>query len=231
MPYIYLIHCRASINISEPVYKVGKTTDFNKRLSGYDKGTEPILVLYVIDCDLFERTILDIFNTTFKKRTDYGSEYFEGDINAMIHLIITKFNECNMCYSIKSNENIIQPTIIMYNDILFIKKQTDLVKILNKVNTKNISQFINNYTTITNGIREKTNNYIQLSNSCQNEIYSFNSHVNQSNTNRIHYIPVKLGDYFQHKNPNLIYEITNKHLNSTNLGEKQFYNIFKSIIP
>ena len=45
MPYIYLIHCRASLNIRGPVYKIGKTTDFDKCVSEYDKGSEPILVL------------------------------------------------------------------------------------------------------------------------------------------------------------------------------------------
>jgi hypothetical protein len=51
------------------------------------------------------------------------------------------------------------------------------------------------------------------------------------NANRPNYIPLKLGDYFQYKNPNLTYDITDKHLNSINLDEKHFYNIFKSIIP
>lgn len=101
MPYIYLIHTRASLNIKEPVYKIGKTADFNKRLSGYDKGNKPILVLYVNNCDIFEKLIIEIFNTNFIKRTDYGNEYFEGNVSDMIGIIMDKFNDINMCYNIK----------------------------------------------------------------------------------------------------------------------------------
>ena len=62
MPYIYLIHTRASLNIKEPVYKIGKTKDFNKRLSGYDKGNNPILMLYVNNSDIFEKLIIEMLN-------------------------------------------------------------------------------------------------------------------------------------------------------------------------
>ena len=77
MPYIYLIHTRASLNINEPVYKIGKTNDFSKRISGYAKGSEPILMLYVNNSDIFEKLIIEMFNINFIKRTDYGNEYFD----------------------------------------------------------------------------------------------------------------------------------------------------------
>ena len=80
MPYIYIIHTRASLNINEPVYKIGKTTDFSKRISGYDKGSEPILMLYVNNSNIFEKLIIETFKIHFIKRTDYGNEYFEGNV-------------------------------------------------------------------------------------------------------------------------------------------------------
>ena len=104
MPYIYLIHTRASLNINEPVYKIGKTNDFSKRISGYDKGSIPILMLYVNNCDIFEKLIIEIFNTNFIKRTDYGNEYFEGNVSDMIGIIMDNFKELNMCYNIEQEE-------------------------------------------------------------------------------------------------------------------------------
>jgi len=101
MPYIYLIHTRASLNINEPVYKIGKTNDFSKRISGYDKGSIPILIIYVNNSDIFEKLIIETFKIYFIKRSDYGNEYFEGNVSDMIGIIIDKFKELNMCYNIE----------------------------------------------------------------------------------------------------------------------------------
>jgi hypothetical protein len=104
MPYIYLIHTRASLNIKEPVYKIGKTNDFSKRISGYDKGSIPILIIYVNNSDIFEKLIIETFKIYFIKRTDYGNEYFEGNVSDMIGIIMDKFKELNMCYNIEQEE-------------------------------------------------------------------------------------------------------------------------------
>jgi len=101
MPYIYLIHTRASLNINEPVYKIGKTNDFSKRISGYDKGSIPILIIYVNNSDIFEKLIIETFKIYFIKRADYGNEYFEGNVSDMIGIIMDKFKELNMCYNIE----------------------------------------------------------------------------------------------------------------------------------
>jgi hypothetical protein len=101
MPYIYLIHTRASLNINESVYKIGKTNDFSKRISGYDKGSIPILIIYVNNSDIFEKLIIETFKIYFIKRTDYGNEYFEGNVSDMICIIMDKFKELNMCYNIE----------------------------------------------------------------------------------------------------------------------------------
>jgi hypothetical protein len=60
MPYIYLIHTRASLNINEPVYKIGKTNDFSKRISDYGfPKVEKIILNYHI---LFLRILKKIIN-------------------------------------------------------------------------------------------------------------------------------------------------------------------------
>ena len=93
MPYIYIIHCRASVNCNESVYKIGKTKNFEKRLSGYDKGSIPILLLFVKNSDSFETYMKTKFTSIFIKRQDYGNEYFEGDVNKMVSVILNEFNK------------------------------------------------------------------------------------------------------------------------------------------
>lgn len=94
MPYIYLLHCRASVNIKEAVYKVGKTMqDTNKRFNAYTKGSIPLFTLHVTDEGKFERDVIAIFDLHFKRRKDYGDEYFEGSMVEMINLIVQHYTK------------------------------------------------------------------------------------------------------------------------------------------
>ena len=142
MPYIYLIHCRASVNIKENVYKIGKSHDFNKRLEGYDKGSIPIFSLYVSEIDDFEKILIKIFQSKFSSRYDYGNEYFEGNISVMINSIIEEYNKINLAYDatnvVESTNKKVEATI----DI--IKTKTQLKNKLNKVNIQNLNDFQNN---------------------------------------------------------------------------------------
>ena len=48
--YIYLLHPREHIRLSEPVYKIGRTTrEFSKRMKEYPKDSKIILFIDVID--------------------------------------------------------------------------------------------------------------------------------------------------------------------------------------
>jgi hypothetical protein len=229
MPYIYLIHTRASLNINENVYKIGKTNDFVKRLSGYDKGSEPIIILYVNNCDNFERILLEIFNLQFIKRCDYGNEYFEGDVSKMIQIIMDKFNELDMCYS-SNNDKQEKPQIkqiINNSEEIFVKKRNSLQKLLNKINEKNINKFELDFRQVTNKLnyRETENMRYNIQNAISN--YKVNIMNSKHNSNIIVY--KKFGDYL-HNNGNNLFEITYNHLNSNNDEIKNFYNLFKNIV-
>jgi hypothetical protein len=128
MSYIYLIHCRASVNCNEPVYKIGQTINFIKRVSQYDKGSVPIFMLYVKDCTAFETHLKKIFESTFKKRIDYGSEYFEGDLNQMISIITEEFTKNILEQSYTSTNS----TIIKQIDIRLTEDEDDKYFIYNK---------------------------------------------------------------------------------------------------
>ena len=91
--YIYVIRTRASLNIGEEVYKLGKTSrKFGMRMSGYDKGYEVILVLPIKleILDNMELELLEELGSKYKKRLDYGNEYFEGDRMSIFGTIMEK---------------------------------------------------------------------------------------------------------------------------------------------
>lgn len=199
MPYIYLVHCRASVNSNENVYKIGKSIDFNKRLSGYDKGTIPIFTIYVQECDNFERQLITLFESNYQPRKDYGNEYFQGDIRQMIQDIMTEFNKCNLCYEINTNENISntqnqekiddKPKI---NDNKLtenlIKMKRLLIAKLNKVKISNVYDYVNNVKLNSNDFNNSQYFYM-LQNNVQPFIYNTTQYNNK----------LKFGDYLEQK--------------------------------
>ena len=103
--YIYLLIEREFIKTNENIYKIGKTKqEFGKRFKNYPNGSKLFLHLYVKNVDVFEKTLIDLFGLEFKKRSDIGYEYFEGDVDCMKKLIydcdisglINKIRETNI---------------------------------------------------------------------------------------------------------------------------------------
>lgn len=106
MPYVYLIHPRAPLNANENVYKFGKTDDFKQRMNGYDKGSIPLLVLWVEEKDAFENAVLALFRVKYTQRRDYGTEYFEGNPFQMITDIIAECEQNSVQYALKREDAI-----------------------------------------------------------------------------------------------------------------------------
>jgi hypothetical protein len=88
--FIYLIKEREFIKNNEEIYKIGKTKQMAlKRIKDYPKNS--ILLLYIItnDCDKKEKQIIQKFKEHFIHKKDIGNEYFLGDYNHMINIILS----------------------------------------------------------------------------------------------------------------------------------------------
>ena len=123
--YIYLLQPLWSINNNKEIYKIGKTKRNNfKRFNEYPIGSILLLQSSCKNCDLMEKHLLKLFDEQFIKETDYGREYFRGDLFEMKKLInseimneevvidnesdVAKMNdktETEMCGIINNNEN------------------------------------------------------------------------------------------------------------------------------
>lgn len=190
MPYIYLIHCRASMNAQEPVYKIGKSNDFLRRLSAYDKGSTPMLSIYVTNCDTLETHLLGIFNSLYKPRRDYGREYFEGNMTDMIRTIVAEHTQ-------------FQQTPPLDCPIMTNSADTQLASLATK---KKLTQFLNRVNI--DNIHDKWEIFQQLPRDVID--YSFINRINEYRYNsndkisverclskwkKDKLIPLKLGDY------------------------------------
>ena len=109
--YVYLLITRESIRMKDNVFKIGRTKNIKNRLRHYPKGTELINVIKVNDAVFVEQEIMRGFKEKFINRTDFGTEYFEGDINEIKFYFceIVNFNKDEIkCKRFFKNHNTIK---------------------------------------------------------------------------------------------------------------------------
>ena len=83
--YIYLIQLREFIKLKEPIFKVGRTTQYNfKRFYQYPKGSTILFQMICEDSNKTEQEIIINFKKKYILRKDIGNEYFEGNFINMI---------------------------------------------------------------------------------------------------------------------------------------------------
>ncbi len=82
--YIYIIKLREFIVYDVPVYKIGKTRDIIRRVRQYPKNSKLVQCNYTNDMHRAEKKMIAKFKKQFKQRKDIGTEYFEGDLDAMM---------------------------------------------------------------------------------------------------------------------------------------------------
>ena len=104
--YIYLFREREFIKTNENIYKIGKTKQENlKRLSNYPTGTQLLYQSSCNNCDYLERILIEKFKKYFQHMNEIGNEYFRGNVNDMIYVIIA--NQMKYDNRCKINKDII----------------------------------------------------------------------------------------------------------------------------
>jgi len=105
--YIYLLHEREHIRLSENVYKLGMTRQPNlERFHNYPKGSILLFQMECIDCKFVESILLQVFKDRFDKCCFYGNEYFKGnksDMMSIIYLIIANEDKIRECTTDRSS--------------------------------------------------------------------------------------------------------------------------------
>ena len=110
--YIYLIKEREFIKTKEPIYKIGKTKQENlQRIKSYPNGS--IILLYIItnDCDKKEKEIIQKFKEHFIHKKDIGNEYFMGDYNHMINIILSIISNSSLIESPSIESSLIESIV------------------------------------------------------------------------------------------------------------------------
>ena len=79
---------REFVNSGENTYKIGRSSkSFPNRIRSYPKNSKLYLCLRTSNNVIVESNLKKIFRDKFIKRSDYGSEYFQGDIGTMIKIM------------------------------------------------------------------------------------------------------------------------------------------------
>lgn len=91
MGYIYLIREREFVNTKEKIYKVGRTDsyDVRSRLKSYPADSEVIFFINVDNSKEIEKRLLKEFDKYFENLPKIGREYYRGNKDQMVHVIIS----------------------------------------------------------------------------------------------------------------------------------------------
>lgn len=82
--FLYILIESKYVKLNEPVVKIGKTVrSVIERFREYSKGSILLGCGRVFNCTVGEKILIEEFKKNYKRRTDIGSEYFEGKISDM----------------------------------------------------------------------------------------------------------------------------------------------------
>ena len=89
--HIYICRTAHCIETKKNIFKAGRTTtgfsksnpDILKRIFQYPKGTEQLAVFYTSHTSQAEHHVLNELANDFRRCTDFGREYFEGDFDTI----------------------------------------------------------------------------------------------------------------------------------------------------
>ncbi len=163
MSYIYLIKTRESIKLNEPIYKIGRTSQIGlSRLNQYPKGSELLLHIKCPNCNELEKIISNEFKKKFTQHLDYGIEYFEGDCEQMIDIIIVLVKKQQEYYINEAN-----------------KKNTNNSKIKNTDSINDSGDVKNNDSINDSGDVENNNNVKNINDIKNSNIINTNQNIDE----------------------------------------------------
>lgn len=87
--HVYLIQEREFVCLGENVYKVCKTVQTPERFRTYSQGSVVHFMISCEDCSALEKEIILKFKQKYRHCKEYGTKYFEGNLNDMIDTIAT----------------------------------------------------------------------------------------------------------------------------------------------
>ncbi len=93
--YVYMIHEREFMVQGQTVYKIGRTNNVLRRFSQYPKGSRLLFTYYVSDMFEMENILKEKLFQKFKCRRDVGIEYFEGDYEDMLNMMVSEIIKRN----------------------------------------------------------------------------------------------------------------------------------------
>jgi hypothetical protein len=99
-PHIYILQEREFIRLQEQTYKIGETEKPHRRFSGYAKSSELQYISKVDDVRFVEQSAKLRFKALFHQKKEYGTEYFNGNIQDMISEIDKIICQCSLSKTI-----------------------------------------------------------------------------------------------------------------------------------
>ena len=84
---VYIIQEREFALANEPVYKLGRSSNFQNRVKAYPKGSTIHFVASCADCVTAERELLYVLGQLFVRCPRFGNEYFYGSVYDIVRIV------------------------------------------------------------------------------------------------------------------------------------------------
>lgn len=88
MEGIYLIHTREFITTNKPIYNIGRGGNVQNRVKQYPRGSQVLFLSICRNSKLCKKDLIKIFKQKFIQEKYYGREYFSGNSDVMIYVMI-----------------------------------------------------------------------------------------------------------------------------------------------
>lgn len=165
---LYLMQTRECYDSNNEVYKIGQSKNIYNGIQQYPNGSYVFFVIESLESKKYKDKVISLLKSNFTQKLNYGKDFFEGDKDSLISVIIT------FMYSFNDNLKILNEPILITkytrNDEYILPIDRDI----NKAKCKTITNKdrILNSLKLTNFIKDKYlqiyNNLISVNNEYKN---------------------------------------------------------------
>ena len=142
MEGIYFIHTRELLSLKEPIYKLGRSNNLDCRVRNYPKRSNVLFTMKCKNSIKCEQHLIKLFKEKFIQKKDYGTEYFEGDIDEMINEIYNYLYICNTNEKANLTETVTEPLTETVTEPLIETITEPLIETITEPLTETVTELV-----------------------------------------------------------------------------------------
>jgi len=129
---LYLMQTRECYDANNEVYKIGQSKNIYNGIQQYPNGSYVFFVIESLESKKHKDKVINLLKSNFTQKLNYGKDFFEGDKDILISLIVSYVSLFNTRYNILSEPILI--TKYTRDDEYILPMDRDINKAKCKIN-------------------------------------------------------------------------------------------------